>query len=185
MQKKLIAAAVAGLIAVPALAQTNVTISGRFAVGYQNYSLSGGGTTGKDTYNGISDQSSRLIFNVVEDLGGGLKAWGQVDSRFAPDVGGATWAGGNTGMGLMGSWGKFTMGRWDVHYTEIAGGTNAGTPCQRPGEHHQLRHPGSGQRRCLHGVHPYQQPDHVGQPELERLHRSPGLLDQRGLARKA
>ena len=31
-------------------------------------------------------------------------------------------------MGLMGkSWGKFTIGRWDVHYNEIAGGTNAGT----------------------------------------------------------
>ena len=128
MQKKLIAAAVAGLIAVPALAQTNVTISGRFAAGYQNYALSGGGTTGKDTYHGLSDQSSRIIFNVVEDLGGGLKAWGQLDSRFAMDTGaGGTLAGGNTGMGLMGSWGKFTMGRWDVHYTEIAGGTNAGT----------------------------------------------------------
>ncbi|MEZ5616098.1 MAG: porin [Rhodocyclaceae bacterium] len=72
MQKKLIAAAVAGLIAVPALAQTNVTISGRFAVGYQNYKLSGGGVSGQDAYNGISDQSSRIIFNVNEDLGGGL-----------------------------------------------------------------------------------------------------------------
>ena len=53
MQKKLIAAAVAGLIAVPALAQTNVTISGRFAAGYQNYKLSGP-ATGYDTYNGLS-----------------------------------------------------------------------------------------------------------------------------------
>ncbi|MBZ0131310.1 MAG: porin [Rhodocyclaceae bacterium] len=128
MQKKLIAAAVAGLIAVPALAQTNVTISGRFAAGYDNYKLSGGAAGGHDTYNGFSDQSSRIIFNVTEDLGGGLKAWAQLDQRFDPtDDVGTTNAGGNSGLGLMGSWGKFTLGRWDVHYTEIAGGTNAGT----------------------------------------------------------
>lgn len=126
MQKKLIAAAVAGLIAVPALAQTNVTISGRFAAGYQNYKLSGP-ATGYDTYNGVSDQSSRLIFNVVEDLGGGLSAWGQLDYRGSLDMG-ALANSGNSGMGLRSkSWGTFTLGRWDVHYHEIAGGTNAGT----------------------------------------------------------
>ena len=126
MQKKLIAAAVAGLIAVPALAQTNVTISGRFAAGYQNYKVNGGGSTGQDTYNGVSDQSSRIIFNVNEDLGGGLSAWGQADMRFSQDLGAIAMSG-NTGMGLMSkSWGKFTIGRWDVHYQEIAGGTNAG-----------------------------------------------------------
>ncbi len=126
MQKKLIAAAVAGLIAVPALAQTNVTISGRFAAGYQNYKLSGGGSTGLDTYNGVSDQSSRIIFNVKEDLGGGLAAWGQADMRFSQDLGAIAMSG-NTGMGLMSNtWGKFTIGRWDVHYMEIAAGTNAG-----------------------------------------------------------
>lgn len=126
MQKKLIAAAVAGLIAVPALAQTNVTISGRFAAGYQNYKVNGGGSTGQDTYNGVSDQSSRIIFNVNEDLGGGLSAWGQADMRFSQDLGAVAMSG-NTGMGLASkTWGKFTIGRWDVHYQEIAGGTNAG-----------------------------------------------------------
>ena len=39
MQKKLIAAAIAGLVAVPALAQTNVTISGHLRAGYDNYSV--------------------------------------------------------------------------------------------------------------------------------------------------
>ncbi len=124
----------AGLIAVPALAQTNVTISGRFAAGYENYKVSGGGMTGHDTYNGVSEQSSRIIFNVNEDLGGGLSAWGQLDMRFAPDSIGPTAlanvpggiASGNSGMGLASkSWGKFTIGRWDVHYNEIAAGTNA------------------------------------------------------------
>ncbi len=128
MQKKLIAAAVASLVAVPALAQTNVTISGKFQAGYDNYSV-------KDCQVGVdcrsesrfSDQSSRVIFNVVEDLGGGLKAWGQLDSRFYTDVGGSNaagtnqWAGGNTGLGLMhDKFGKVTLGRWDVHYDEIS-----------------------------------------------------------------
>jgi predicted porin len=118
MQKKLIAAAVAGLLSVPAFAQSNVTISGLFKGGWEHYRLSGPGT-GYESESRVSDQSSRIIFNVVEDLGGGLKAWGQVDSRFALDLGGGALGSGNTGVGLMGNWGKFTLGRWDVHYGEF------------------------------------------------------------------
>jgi predicted porin len=129
MQKKLIAAAVAGLIAVPALAQTNVTISGRLSAGWESYKLSGPGT-GYDTESRVSDQSSRLIFNVVEDLGGGLSAWGQFDYRGSLDNG-ALNNNGNSGVGLMHkSWGKFTIGHWDVHYQEIdaaIGGNRAGS----------------------------------------------------------
>ena len=125
MQKKLIAAAIAGLIAVPALAQTNVTISGRFAAGYDNYKLSGcdtGPTLGScDSESRFSDQSSRIIFNVTEDLGGGLSAWGQFDTRFGIDsAASGGYNGGNTGIGLMHKqWGKFTLGHWDVHYQEF------------------------------------------------------------------
>ncbi len=129
MQKKLIAAAVAGLIAVPALAQTNVTISGRVATGWESYKLSGGGFTGHDSESRVSDQSSRIIFNVNEDLGGGLKAWAQMDMRYGNDMGGIAMSG-NTGAGFMGSWGKFTIGRWDVHYGELdgaIGGNRAGS----------------------------------------------------------
>lgn len=128
MQKKLIAAAITGLLAVPAMAQTNVTLSGRLATGYENYSISGGATTGKDTYNAFNDQSSRLIFNVNEDLGGGLSAWGQMDFRFDFNNANSVAPSGNTAMGLASkTWGKFSIGRWDVHYNEIAGGTNAVT----------------------------------------------------------
>ncbi len=135
MQKKLIAAAVASLVAVPALAQTNVTISGRLVGGYDSYKV-------KDCQVGVdcrteskfSDQNSRIIFNVVEDLGGGLKAWGQLDSRFTTDQGGTSangainwWAQGNTGMGLMhDKFGKVTLGHWDVYYNELEG--NLGAP---------------------------------------------------------
>ena len=129
MQKKLIAAAIVGLFAVPAMAQTNVTISGALKLGYDNYRYSGG-TVGAphDTTSRVSDQTSQVVFNVVEDLGGGLKAWGQIDSRIMPEsaTGGAGtaggWATGNTGVGFMhDSWGKFTLGRWDTHYQEMAG----------------------------------------------------------------
>lgn len=121
MHKQLIAAAVAGLVAVPTLAQTNVTLSGKMAVGWENYKLSGGGNTGHDAESRVSDQSSRLIFKVEEDLGGGVSAWAQLDQRFDPDLGGTAGnAGGNSGLGLMSkSWGKFTLGRWDLHYNEF------------------------------------------------------------------
>ncbi len=131
MQKKLIAAAIAGLVAVPALAQTNVTISGRFAAGWESYKLSDC-TAGFScrSESRVSDQSSRLIFNVNEDLGGGLSAWGQLDYRGALDMGGLGNTG-NSGVGLAHkNWGKFTIGRWDVHYGEIEGaiaGNRAGS----------------------------------------------------------
>jgi predicted porin len=80
----------------------------------------------------VSDQSSRIIFSGTQDLGGGLRAWFQLDSRFQSDVGGSTqnangsattginlWAGGNTGVGVAGDWGKLTIGRWDLHYLEF------------------------------------------------------------------
>lgn len=129
MQKKLIAAAVAGLVALPALAQTNVTISGRAVAGWESYKLTGGGVP-HDTESRVSDQSSRIIFNVNEDLGGGLAAWAQMDMRYANDLGGIGMTG-NTGLGLQHkSWGKFTIGRWDVHYQELEaaiGGNRAGS----------------------------------------------------------
>ncbi len=127
MQKKLIAAAVAGLIAAPVFAQTNVTISGNFRAGWESYKLNG---QGHDAESRVSDQSSGLRFNVVEDLGGGLKAWGQLDYRGALDSG-ALANSGNSGVGFMhDSWGKFTIGRWDMHYDESArllGASRAGS----------------------------------------------------------
>lgn len=126
MQKKLIAVAVAGALAAPlALAQTNVTISGRVAAGYESYSLKDCTVEKCNSESRVSDQSSRIIFNVNEDLGGGLKAWAQMDMRYSNDLGGIGMTG-NTGVGLMSNaWGKFTIGRWDVHYGELDGALGA------------------------------------------------------------
>ncbi|HMM54540.1 MAG TPA: porin [Candidatus Desulfobacillus sp.] len=123
MQKKLIVAAVAGLLAAPVMAQTNVTISGNWFIGWENNKTT---NTNAGTVNRVQDQSSAIIFSGTEDLGGGLKAWWQIDSRFGPDQGaGGNWSSGNTMGGLMGTWGKIGMGRWDLHYQEFAGGLGA------------------------------------------------------------
>ena len=135
MNKKLLAVAVAGALAAPgvALAQaSSVTISGFFKVGWENLSYSNAPATTtrlNNNQNRVVDNSSRIIFNSVEDLGNGLAAVGQLDVRFAPDqpsniqtsnpIGS-----GNTFVGLKSnSWGMLTMGRWDLHYGKAGDAT--------------------------------------------------------------
>jgi len=132
--KQLIAAVVGGMLAAPA-AFAQITISGQLKDGFEMYKLgAGNAAVPAASYHyepRVSDQSSRIIFSGTQDLGGGLRAWFQLDSRFQSDVGGSTqtntgattginlWAGGNTGVGLAGDWGKLTIGRWDLHYLEF------------------------------------------------------------------
>ena len=125
MNKKLIAVAVAGMFAAPAaLAQSSVTISGLFKGGFEslkygNYNPNGvrGVNGGNSSTSGVVDDSSRIIFNVVEDLGGGLQAVGQLDVRFSPDTGTALGSSGNTFFGLRSKqWGTISLGRRDLHY---------------------------------------------------------------------
>jgi predicted porin len=128
MQKKLLALAVAGALAAPAIAmaQSAVTISGIFKVGIDNYKIDSpstvaptGGTAHAGTNtseNRVTDNSSRIIFGITEDIGGGMSAIAQLDMRFAPDTGNLS-ANGNTWVGLRGnSWGTVTLGRHDLHY---------------------------------------------------------------------
>ncbi len=139
-KKRLIAAVVGGMLAAPA-AFAQITISGTVKDGFEMYKLGAGnaGAAAASSYHyetRVSDQSSRIIFSGTQDLGGGTRAWFQLDSRFQSDVGGSTqtanntlttvattginlWAGGNTGVGLAGDWGKLTIGRWDLHYLEF------------------------------------------------------------------
>lgn len=138
MQKKILAAVIGGLLASPAVFadSANVTISGRIAVGVESYKLGGDATasgataTLKDELR-VSDQSSSLVFSGAEDLGGGLKAWFQIDTRPALDLGtfGAT---GNTQAGLQGGFGKIALGRADLHYqeTNVLGGWGAASSLQ-------------------------------------------------------
>lgn len=131
MQKRIITVAVAGLLSSGAFAQaSNVTISGRMAAGFEQYNLSGVAGFGKE--NRVSDQSSRIILSVNENLGGGLATVGQVDLRFLVDTGGRQQlnaaptffdngiASGNTFIGLKSdTLGRFVVGSHDLHYTTL------------------------------------------------------------------
>jgi predicted porin len=133
-KKQLVVAVVGGMLAAPG-AFAQITISGQIKDGFEMYKLGAGKSAAPAaSYHyeqRVSDQSSRIIFSGTQDLGGGTRAWFQLDSRFQSDVGGSTqtnvgpttginlWAGGNTGVGLAGNWGKLTIGRWDLHYLEF------------------------------------------------------------------
>jgi len=123
MNKKLMAVAVAAAMAPGlALAQSSVTISGVFKTGLDQIRI--GSRAGSNTSEWrVTDNSSRMIFNITEDLGGGMQAIAQMDLRFSTDINTTTAAastintGGNTWVGLRGkSWGTFTMGQHDLHY---------------------------------------------------------------------
>lgn len=118
MNKKLLAVAVAGALALPglALAQSSVTISGFLKMGVDNVSLGNYARAGKKSEMRVQDDSSRIVFNVREDLGGGLSAIAQIDWRVTPDTG-TDAISGNNHVGLVSSqWGRLFIGRQDLHY---------------------------------------------------------------------
>jgi len=144
MQKKLIAAAVVGLFAVPAMAQTNVTISGQMRVGVDHVSASGATAAGASPISRmrVIDNNSNIRFAGTEQLGGGLSAWFQIESAIGTSdnigtsggqntgVGGntqsATIGTRNTGVGIKGAWGNIYVGKWDMHYHTLGGVDGSG-----------------------------------------------------------
>ena len=116
MQKKLLAVAVAGALALPgaAFAASSVTITGYFQLSWAYQKVSG--TPNEDSQDRVQDESSRIWFRVVEDLGGGLQAVAQIDWRIQLDAGSDATSGANW-VGLRSkSWGELTIGRHDLHY---------------------------------------------------------------------
>jgi predicted porin len=116
MKKSLLAVAVAAALPAFAYAQTNVTLSGNIKTGvaYTKYS---GGAANNGSHTALNDGSSRFIIAGTEDLGGGLKAIFQLDSRFRPDDGGdQNLAGGNSFVGLAGGFGTVRLGKLDTYY---------------------------------------------------------------------
>lgn len=119
MNKKLIALAVAGACVVPAaMAQTAnpVTLYGRVYATFESVEASGGTVADVVRRNRVSDQASMLGVRGTEDLGGGLKAFFQLETSFKPDQNDSTFAGRNSGVGLQGGWGSLLLGRWDTPY---------------------------------------------------------------------
>jgi predicted porin len=120
MNKKLVALAVAGLLAAPlAQAQTaNVTLYGRLNIDAEVVNGKQTNGTNPNVYRVVSN-SSRFGLRGTESLGGGLNAIFQVESSLQPTTGSGTLAGRETFVGLQGGWGTFKMGRFLSPYDDI------------------------------------------------------------------
>jgi predicted porin len=126
MNKKLIALAVAGACVAPAaMAQTAnpVTLYGLVYASFDSVEADGGpsGTVTVPRRNRVSDHASLLGVRGTEDLGGGLKAFFQLETAFKPDQNDSAFAGRNSGVGLQGGWGSVLLGRWDTPYKSVTG----------------------------------------------------------------
>jgi predicted porin len=123
MNKKLIAVAVAGACIAPAaMAQTAnpVTLYGRAHVTFESVESSGPTAAATSVRrNRVSDQASLLGVRGTEDLGGGLKAFFQLETGFKVDQNDTTFAARNSGAGLQGAWGSLLLGRWDTPYKVV------------------------------------------------------------------
>ncbi len=130
MNKKLVAVAVAGVLAAPlaAEAQTaNVTLYGRLNLTMEavsgravdpNLPPTGDQTSNRTVYR-VSSNSSRLGVRGSEALGGGLSAIFQIESNVSADTGGGLLGTRETFVGLQGSWGTFKIGNFLAPYDDI------------------------------------------------------------------
>jgi predicted porin len=129
MNKKLVAVAIAGLLAAPlAQAQTaNVTLYGRINLDMEVVNGNLAPTANHPGgYNPslfkVSANSSRFGIRGTEALGGGLNAIFQIEngSINVAETGGAL-AGRDSFIGLNGTWGTFKLGRFLAPYDDIHG----------------------------------------------------------------
>src|SRR6476660_1829429 len=122
MNKKLIALAVAGACVAPAaMAQSAnpVTLYGRVYATLEQVQAKGGSAAEVSSRTRVSDQSSLLGVRGTEDLGGGLKAFFQLETGFKVDQNDTTFAARNSAVGLQGAWGSVLLGRWDTPYKTV------------------------------------------------------------------
>lgn len=127
MNKKLMAVAVAGALAAPAVVfaqASTVQLYGKFNAEYgvsvkQPAAATPGFLSGasRDTADGLGSGASNLGFKGEEKLGGGMSAWFQCESdvRF---LGGSSRTSGsicdrNSAIGLKGGFGNVFVGTWD------------------------------------------------------------------------
>jgi predicted porin len=127
MNKKLVALAVAGLLAAPlAQAQTaNVTLYGRISIDLElvNYD----GPKGSNTVGQVNSISSRWGLRGSEALGGGMNAIFQCETPMGVDSGasGVSAMCGREGwVGLNGKWGELKLGYGLTPYDDVKGFTD-------------------------------------------------------------
>jgi predicted porin len=142
MNKKVMAVAVAGVLAAPtAFAQSsNVQLYGRAVLGVDYYKATGasgaGGGSASDQEGRmrVFDNSSRVGLRGTEDLGNGLKAIFQIETGVNIDSGSNTgqagtnnastgfWASRDSFVGIDSNFGRLTLGRQSIYW---ANGVNA------------------------------------------------------------
>ena len=124
MNKKIIALAVASAsLASTAMAQTAnpVTLYGRVYVAFENVKADGGTAAPVSSRNRVSNYGASLLgVRGVEDLGGGVRAFFQLETEFRPDANNTTFGNRNSGVGLQGDFGTIVLGRWDAPYKTVA-----------------------------------------------------------------
>jgi predicted porin len=139
MNKKLVAVAVASVLAAPLAAQAqtaNVTLYGRLNMtvelvnGVGCATVPGGNGAVCDpnpfvvqpsnqSITRVSSNSSRLGVRGTESLGGGLNAIFQIESNVGADIGAGTFASRDTFVGLQGGWGTMRLGNFNAPYDDI------------------------------------------------------------------
>ena len=128
MNKKLLATAVAGAFAAPALVyaqNATVQVYGRANVEY-GYVDQGSGRPNQDMFQ--TPGGSAVGFKGQEQLGGGLSAWFQCES--SADVRGLNQDGfcsRNSAIGLRGGWGNVFFGKWDTPFKRAGAVGTVGT----------------------------------------------------------
>ena len=114
MKKHLIAAAVAGALAVPAMAQT--TVYGIMDLAVRSANPDAGDST--TTMVSGSFFTSRLGFRSVEDLGGGMKAGFVLEGKVNADDGSTTLGSRESSVYVSGGFGEIRLGRTDTSNSE-------------------------------------------------------------------
>jgi predicted porin len=128
MQRKIIAALLAGAFAPSAMAQLKPvpgfewSVYGRVYLTAESVKADGG-TTPLSSRMRVSDNFSLLGVRAEKALTGNLKGWGQLETGFkADDTSGGTMGGTNnfatrnSGVGLVGGFGNVFVGRWDMPF---------------------------------------------------------------------
>ena len=106
--------------AVPAAAQSSVTIYGRLNAALESVDASRSATDLSTTR--LSNYRSVLGFRGDEDLGGGLKAIFQIEGALSLDTGTGGVANRDTRLGLAGRFGTLFAGHWTLPYTAATAG---------------------------------------------------------------
>jgi predicted porin len=139
MNRKVLAIAVAGLFAAPAVAvaqKSTIEIYGRANLGFDHYQAKGATDPTQDRGGRfrVFNVDSRVGFRGTEDLGSGLRAIFQIETGIAVDNGSNTgqggqananvgfWASRDSFVGLDSNFGRLTFGRQSIYWVN---GVNA------------------------------------------------------------